>query len=64
MTHIELIEKIRDDYKKEFLENPAEDSEYTKKEDVENFRKGMIYAYDYLIVVLKNGGEDIYEDFL
>jgi len=60
MTHIELVEKILEDYKKEFSENPAEDSEYTTARDVENFRKGMIYAYQYLLVVLKNGAEDIY----
>jgi len=61
MTHIELIEKIIADFEKEFAENPAEDSEYTTKQDVENFRKGMIYAYQYLLVVLKNGDELIYE---
>lgn len=61
MTHVELIEKILADFKKEFAENPAEDSEYTTKKDVENFRKGMIYAYQYLLIILKNGDEWIYE---
>lgn len=61
MTHVKLVEKILADFEKEFAENPAEDSEYTTKQDVENFRRGMIYAYQYLLVVLKNGGELIYE---
>lgn len=61
MTNIELVEKILDDFKKDFAKNPAEDSEYFTKQDVENFRKGMIYAYQYLLVILKNGDEWIYE---
>ena len=50
MTHIELVEKIIKDYQKEFKENPTDD------EKVETFRQGMIFAYKYLIEVLKDGG--------
>lgn len=55
MTHVELIEAIRDDYIKQFELDP------TDKEDVKNFRQGVIFAYDYLLVVLKNGDEWIYK---
>jgi len=55
MTHVELIEKIRDDYIKEFKSEP------TKEEDVKNFRHGVIFAYNYLLTVLKNGDSWIYE---
>lgn len=55
MTHVELIEKIRDDYIKEFTLEP------TKEEDTKNFRQGVIFAYNYLLTVLKNGDSWIYE---
>lgn len=50
MTHIELVEKIIKDYQKEFKENPTDD------EKVKTFRQGMIFAYKYLIEVLKDDG--------
>ena len=50
MNHVELIEKIRDTYIKEF------DEYSTWSVDVEAFRSGMIFAFNYLIEVLKNGG--------
>lgn len=50
MTHIELIEKIRDTYIDEFKEEP------NSSVDVEAFRAGMIFAFNYLIAVLKGGG--------
>ena len=50
MNHVELIEKIRDSYLEEF----AEDGTWST--DVEAFRTGMIFAFNYLIEVLKNGG--------
>lgn len=55
MTHVELIEKIRDDYINEFALEP------TKEEDVKNFRQGVIFAYNYLLTVLKNDDSWIYE---
>ena len=55
MTQVELIEKIRDNYIKEFASDPA------KEEDVKNFRQGVIFAYNYLLTVLKNGDSWIYE---
>ena len=55
MTHVELIEKIRDDYIKEFTSEPA------KEEDTKNFRQGMIFAYNYLLTILKNDDSWIYE---
>lgn len=57
MTHVELVEKILDDFKKDFARKPAEDSEYFTKRDIEFFEKGIIYAYQYLLMVLKNGDE-------
>lgn len=56
MTHVELIEKIRDAYKEDFENEP------TKDEAVDAFRHGMIFAYNYLIAVLKNGSEWVYEN--
>ncbi len=56
MTHVELIEKIRDDYQKDFEKDPTEDKM------TEAFRQGMVFAYNYLLVVLKNGSEWIYEN--
>ena len=55
MTHVELIKAIKTDYQKEFKENPID------SETVEAFRKGVIFAYDYLLTVLKNGDSWIYE---
>ena len=55
MTHIELIEAIKADYQKEFKENPID------SETADAFRKGVIFAYDYLITVLKNNDSWIYE---
>lgn len=55
MTHVELIEAIKADYQKEFKETPID------SETVEAFRKGVIFAYDYLLTVLKNGDSWIYE---
>jgi hypothetical protein len=56
MTHVELIQKIKADFIKEFEEYP------TDNEKVKAFRRGVTYAYDYLLVVLKNNDEWIYED--
>lgn len=50
MNHVELIEKIRDSYLDEF------EKDTTWSVDVEAFRTGMIFAFNYLIEVLKNGG--------
>lgn len=55
MTHVELIEAIKEDYKKEFANDKTEDKE------VEAFRKGVIFAFNYLVNVLKNGDTWIYE---
>lgn len=55
MTHVELIEAIKADYQKEFKETPID------SETVDSFRKGVIFAYDYLLTVLKNGDSWIYE---
>ena len=55
MTHVELIEAIRDDYIKQFELNPSD------KEDVDAFRRGVIFAYNYLLVVLKKCDEWIYK---
>ena len=55
MTHVELIEAIKTDYQKEFKETPID------SEIVDAFRKGVIFAYDYLLTVLKNGDSWIYE---
>ena len=55
MTHVELIEAIKADYQKEFKENSV------TSETVEAFQKGVIFAYDYLLTVLKNGDSWIYE---
>ena len=62
MTHVELIEKILTDYEKEWEEDPVENSEFSTKRDVKNFREGVRFAYQYLLAVLKNGDEWIYED--
>jgi len=56
MTHVELIQKIKADYSKEF------EQDFTEDKEVKAFREGVIFAYDYLLVVLKNNDEWIYED--
>lgn len=56
MTHVELIEKILASYEKEWKE------ETIKDKDVENFRKGVTFAFKLLITILRNGDEWIYED--
>lgn len=56
MTHTELIERILNDYEKEWGENPS------KKTDVNAFRQGVKFAYNYLLTVLKNGDAWIYEE--
>lgn len=50
MTHIELIEKIIENYKQEFHDNPV------NNEKIKAFRDGMLFGYKYLIQVLKDGG--------
>ena len=55
MTHVELIETIKEDFKKDFANEKTED------ETVEAFRKGVIFAFNYLVNVLKNGDTWIYE---
>lgn len=55
MTHVELIETIKEDFKKDFANDKTED------ETVEAFRKGVIFAFNYLVNVLKNGDTWIYE---
>ena len=55
MTHVELIEAIKVDYQKEFKEDPV------VSETTDAFRKGVIFAYDYLLTILKNGDSWIYE---
>ena len=49
MTHLELIEKVKTTYITEFAEDPTTD------ETIQAFRKGMIFAFDYLIEALKRG---------
>lgn len=56
MTHVELIERILNDYEKEWNENPS------KETDVNAFRQGVKFAYNYLLTVLKNGDAWIYEE--
>ena len=48
MTHVELIETIKEDFKKDFANEKTEDKE------VEAFRKGVIFAFNYLVNVLKS----------
>ena len=55
MTHVELIEAIKANYQQEFKETPVD------SETVNAFRKGVIFAYDYLLTVLKNGDSWVYE---
>ena len=55
MTHVELIEAILEDYEKEFKSDPTED------EKVNSFREGVVFAYNYLLTVLKNGNSWTYE---
>ena len=55
MTHVELIEAIKEDFKKDFANEEIENKE------VEAFRKGVIFAFNYLVNVLKNGDTWIYE---
>ncbi len=56
MTHIELVEKIIEGFQKQFKEYPVE------SENEETFRQGMIFAYKYLIEVLKNNGYPYIEE--
>ena len=49
MTHIEFLENLIEEYKKEFKEDP---SEY---EEIKSFRKGMIFAWELAIIKLKKG---------
>lgn len=56
MTHTELIERILDDYKKEWDKNPS------KEANVIAFRQGVKFAYKYLLTILKNGDTWIYEE--
>ena len=56
MTHLELIKKIIRNYQEEFNEDPTED------EKVKSFRQGMIFAFNYLIEVLKDGGRPYTEE--
>ena len=56
MTHIELVEKIIKSFQKQFKEYPIEN------ENEETFRQGIIFAYEYLIKVLKNGGSPYTEE--
>ena len=55
MTHVALIKAIKADYKRMFEENPAD----SERED--GFQKGVIFAYDYLLAIIKNGGSWVYE---
>lgn len=52
MGHVEYIEKLIEEELKDFAKCPA--SEYDNPEDVENFRRGMIYGMRYVVVALKN----------
>ncbi len=52
MGHVEYIEKLIEEELKDFARCPA--SEYDNPEDVENFRRGMIYGMRYIVVALKN----------
>lgn len=56
MTHVELVEKILEDYKKEWDEDPSEEL------NIKAFRQGVLFAYKYLLTVLKNGDTWIYEE--
>lgn len=49
MTHLELIEKVKTTYITQFAKDPTTD------ETVQAFRKGMIFAFNYLIEMLKRG---------
>ena len=53
MTHIELLEAMVEDFAKDFKENPTTD------EKVESFRQGVLYAYSYLAIILKNGDAEM-----
>lgn len=55
MTHTELVEAILKDYKEEFELAPSDDVK------VKSFREGVIFAYNYLLTVLKNGDSWTYE---
>lgn len=54
MINEKLVKAILDDYKKEFDADPSDDCQ------VKGFRQGVIFAYNYLLTVVKNGHEDIY----
>lgn len=48
MLHSELIKRIIEDFQDEFNENPANN-------DVQkSFREGLLFAYNYLLVLLEN----------
>ena len=55
MTTEELVERILDDYKKEWDSDPSDSD--TK----EAFRNGVAFAYKYLLVILRNNDSWIYE---
>lgn len=56
MTTEELIERILDDYKEEWNSNPS-NSDIT-----EAFRNGVLFAYNYLLITLRNNDSWIYEE--
>jgi len=56
MTTEELVERILDDYKKEW------DSDPSNSDIIEAFRNGVLFAYNYLLVTLRNNDSWIYEE--
>lgn len=56
MTTEELIERILDDFIEEWDSNPS-NSDITKA-----FREGVLFAYNYLLVTLRNNDSWIYEE--
>lgn len=56
MTTEELIERILDDYKKEW------DSDPSNSDTIQAFRQGVLFAYNYLLTTLKNNDSWIYEE--
>lgn len=55
MTTEELIERILDDFIEEW------DSDPSNSDIIEAFRKGVLFAYNYLLVTLRNNDSWIYE---
>lgn len=49
MTHVEFLENLIEEYKKEFKEDPP------INKNVESFREGMIFAWRLAIIKLKKG---------